>query len=246
MAVDEEGDGPILAAELALGVLDPPERVAAEARAKADPDFAAQVEAWRERFAPLLEEIAPQSPTPAAWMRIEAALGEPLAPRSPVARRRGLASPGALRDFARAAPSGWRFATFGAAAASLVWIAILIGLNPSRSEPTMTAALAPAAGARPYWIATLDRASGELRITPAASEPPDTRTRELWLIPAGGRPLPVGLFAPDKTGSLRLTAGLRAKAKAKATLAVSLEPPGGSPTGAPTGPVIATGGLKPV
>ena len=30
---------------------------------------------------------------------------------------------------------------------------------------------------------------------------------------------------------------------ADATLAVSLEPPGGSPTGAPTGPVIANGKL---
>jgi anti-sigma-K factor RskA len=32
----------------------------------------------------------------------------------------------------------------------------------------------------------------------------------------------------------------------RTTLAVSLEPPGGSPTGQPTGPVIATGELKPI
>jgi anti-sigma-K factor RskA len=32
-------------------------------------------------------------------------------------------------------------------------------------------------------------------------------------------------------------------AAADATLAVSLEPPGGSPTGLPTGPVIANGKL---
>jgi anti-sigma-K factor RskA len=40
-----------------------------------------------------------------------------------------------------------------------------------------------------------------------------------------------------------LPADLAALVKGNATLAVSLEPPGGSTTGLPTGPVIATGKL---
>ncbi|MGH6986264.1 MAG: anti-sigma factor [Caulobacteraceae bacterium] len=243
---DEKREGSLLAAELALGVLDEPERGSAEARATADPAFAAEVDDWRGRLAPLLEKVAPTPPPATVWARIDAALSEP--PAS-LARARPLRGPAADR-FTRGrlwpSPVRWRFAGLGAMAASIVWIAVLVGLHPSRGGPAMTAALAPAPGARPYWIATLDTASGELRLTPASAEPPDARARELWLIPAGGRPLRVGLFAPDRSGKVRLDTALRAKTNSRATLAVSLEPPGGSPTGAPTGPVIATGKLTPI
>lgn len=63
------------------------------------------------------------------------------------------------------------------------------------------------------------------------------------LIPADGKPRPVGLLRADAAVSLTLPADLAALAKNDAVLAVSLEPPGGSPTGLPTGPVIATGKL---
>jgi anti-sigma-K factor RskA len=65
------------------------------------------------------------------------------------------------------------------------------------------------------------------------------RFPELWIIPAGGKPRPVGMISGVR--SLTLAGG-----EAKATFAVSLEPAGGSPTGAPTGPVIATGVLSAV
>ena len=48
-----------LAAEHALGVLTARERAAAELRMAREPDFAAKVEAWRERLAPLAEGVAP-------------------------------------------------------------------------------------------------------------------------------------------------------------------------------------------
>ena len=60
-----------LAAEHALGVLDARERAAAEARMATDPAFAADVEAWRERLAPMLESVAAVPPTPELWRRIE-------------------------------------------------------------------------------------------------------------------------------------------------------------------------------
>src|SRR5688572_31781832 len=60
-----------LAAEHALGVLDARERAAAETRMATDPAFAADVEAWRERLAPMLESVAAVPPTPELWRRIE-------------------------------------------------------------------------------------------------------------------------------------------------------------------------------
>ncbi len=63
------------------------------------------------------------------------------------------------------------------------------------------------------------------------------------MIPAGGTPHSLGLLANHGGTALTLTADNRARIAAGATLAVSLEPLGGSPTGLPTGPVVATGAL---
>ena len=65
---------------------------------------------------------------------------------------------------------------------------------------------------------------------------------ELWLIPAGGKPHPLGLLRADHTVII-IPHDLVPHTTRNAVLAVSLEPQGGSPTGQPTGPVIATGKL---
>ncbi|HZD92025.1 MAG TPA: anti-sigma factor [Pseudolabrys sp.] len=58
---------------------------------------------------------------------------------------------------------------------------------------------------------------------------------ELWLIPAGGKPHPLGLLQADRTVTITIPRDLIADATRNAVLAVSLEPPGGSPTGQATG-----------
>ncbi len=80
-------------------------------------------------------------------------------------------------------------------------------------------------------------------MVPAAFSADATRVPELWLIPADGKPRPLGLLSADRPVTIAIPAELRAQAIGDAVLAVSLEPPGGSPTGQPTGPVIASGKL---
>src|SRR5450432_3873314 len=63
------------AAEHALGVLGSAERRQAEARMAADPAFAAQVEAWRDRLVPMADTLVAVSPPHALWLRIERSLG---------------------------------------------------------------------------------------------------------------------------------------------------------------------------
>jgi anti-sigma-K factor RskA len=75
--------------------------------------------------------------------------------------------------------------------------------------------------------------------TPVAFEP--GRAPELWLIPAGGKPIPVGMIAHDRPTTIALDAKLVAQLGPTALLAVSVEPVGGSPTGQPTGAVVAKG-----
>jgi anti-sigma-K factor RskA len=66
---------------------------------------------------------------------------------------------------------------------------------------------------------------------------------ELWMIAPGGRPHPMGMM--PRTGAMRATlpADVAAQLREGVTLAVSVEPEGGSPTGLPTGAVIAAGPL---
>lgn len=54
----------------------------------------------------------------------------------------------------------------------------------------------------------------------------------------------MGVLASTGPSRMTLPAGQRAALKAGITLAVSIEPIGGSPTGLPTGPVVASGKLS--
>src|SRR5262245_35362054 len=64
----------LLAAELALGVLEGGERITAGQRAARDRAFALLVEAWEQRLAPWAAEIREVSPPPQVWDRISSAL----------------------------------------------------------------------------------------------------------------------------------------------------------------------------
>jgi len=80
-------------------------------------------------------------------------------------------------------------------------------------------------------------------VVPAAFAADATRVPELWLIPADGKPRPLGILRADRAVTITIPPALVPHATSNAVLAVSLEPQGGSPTGQPTGPVIATGKL---
>jgi anti-sigma-K factor RskA len=67
---------------------------------------------------------------------------------------------------------------------------------------------------------------------------------ELWLIPAeGGDPVSLGVLGA-LDARIVVAESERPRLRAGATLAVSVEPAGGSPTGKPTGPVILTGRIS--
>jgi len=73
---------------------------------------------------------------------------------------------------------------------------------------------------------------------------PAGKSHELWVLPAkGGAPVSLGLLPHTGDHHRVLTASQRAALAGAKTIAVSLEPEGGSPSGAPTGPVVYTGKL---
>ncbi|MGC1948970.1 MAG: anti-sigma factor [Pseudolabrys sp.] len=217
-------DDELLAAELALGVLEGAERATAERRATRDRGFARLVEDWEHRLTPWAAEIAEISPPPQVWERISSAL-----PAQP--SRAGL-----WHNL-----TFWRGASLAAGALAAACLAALLYFGVFIQQQPLVATIE--GGGQRHFVATIDSGRGTVAVVPAAFSPDATRVPELWLIPPDGRPRAVGMLHADQTVVLTLPPELAALAKNNAVLAVSLEPPGGSTTGLPTGPVIATGKL---
>ncbi|HEX8375723.1 MAG TPA: anti-sigma factor [Geminicoccaceae bacterium] len=199
---------------------------------------------WNGRLVPLGEEVAPVEPRPELWARIEASISKAAQPEGPargdnvVQLRRRL---GLSRLWA------------GGATAIAASLAFVLFTRPEAAPPPP--APAPAAAPAPLvamlasekgaarLLATYDPAAGALLIAPAGLEPVRGQAHQLWLIPADGKPLPLTLVAAGKPARMKMPEEMRGKIGARATLAISVEPPGGSPTGLPTGAVIASGTL---
>ncbi|MEG8040763.1 anti-sigma factor [Sphingomonas sp. LR60] len=229
-------DDRILAAELVIGLLAEEEAAVAEARRAQDTDFAAEVEWWETRFAPLFDHYREVTPPPHLAARIEAMLGLPnVAGRTKRVHWRSLAFG----------------ATGGAIAASLAaWLltpATVVSPAPPVTVPATPAGLMIAQLAwtdktkAPPPVAIVESATGSVRLSRAV-DTPDGRDGQLWRIPAGGKPIPLGLLPRGDGREVRVA--LANLPMAGSTLAISIEPLGGSPTGQPTGPVVLAGTVE--
>ena len=229
--IDPAGSGNMIAAEYVLGVLGASERREVERRLAQEPELAAEVAFWEERLAGLADGAAPVLPPPEIGSQIEAIL------RARTARHASLWESLAFwRGFAIASA-----ALAAASLTALVYIGLLAG-GPTARAPLM--ATIGAASGQPNFVAAVTASGDSLTVVPASLLTNDPRAIELWLIPVGEtRPRSLGLIQPGQPIRLQIPPDLAGRVTADATLAVSLEPAGGSPTGAPTGPVIATGKL---
>jgi len=220
-------DGNLIAAEYVLGVLGAAERREVERRLAREPALASEVAFWEERLNGLADAVAPVSPPEAIWSRIETAIG-------------GAPKPWSVWQ----SLTFWRSFAIASATLAAASIAALayIGLVPAARVPLM-ATISGSAG-QPNFVASVTATGNTLVVVPAALLTNDPRAFELWLIPTGEtRPRSLGLIQPGQPIRLDVPSDLAGAVTPDATLAVSLEPPGGSPTGQPTGPVIAAGKL---
>jgi anti-sigma-K factor RskA len=240
-------DGPdMTAAELALGVLEGDERAQAVRRVLSEPGFARAVEQWRGYLSQLFD-LWPAITAPDILPRIERSIDR-------------------LHDTTDAIvphPRGSRLwpslaVLSSIAAAGLLVILLVRPLSLPTVPPSPTAPATPVAAPLPTLVASLepegrqapmtvvyDQRSGTLRLTETTLARAD-RSAELWVIPGDGTPRSLGLLQDTGGTTLALSPTVRAYLAAGATLAVSIEPVGGSKTGAPTGPVVAKGALSPV
>ncbi len=241
----EDGGENWLAAEYALGVLPAPDRLRAERLARQNLSFAAEVQGWERRLAPLGEAIRPQTPPAALWAAIERELPAP----RPLPRPAPQPTPSARVE--RLVAPVWRWFALGSTgllAASLAAITLLVTAPAPTSMPAMMASVASADGAS-LVTAVFDPANGHAMLMPADMTMPEGRVPELWLIPEGQAPISLGLLQPGRPLRIELRRSDMPDGMMRhggATLAISAEPEGGSPTGQPTGPVLGTGALRSV
>ncbi len=94
-------------------------------------------------------------------------------------------------------------------------------------------------------VASWDPAARQLVLAVPGDMPADpTHSHELWVIPADGKPRSLGTMPAGRQMHMRLADALAQLLQQGATIAISVEPPGGSRTGAPTGPVVVSGALS--
>ena len=176
---------------------------------------------WEKQLAPLARAVPAVEPPPHVWDRIETATG------SRAARPTGTAA------------GLWRALAAGLAALAVLVVGVYLGQQ--RPEPAQYVAVI-SDQATPIWL--LQAFTEELRVNTINARPiPLANAYELWMLPDGAPPVSLGLLPAAGNAALPLDAQALAVLAQTMTLAVSLEPAGGSPTGAPTGPVLFTAPL---
>lgn len=222
-------DDELLAAELAFGLIDGAEAAAALQRVDADPAFAAAHLRWLDYAAAMFSDAA-EVPSAAVWQAIAARI--PANDSAP----RGSAS--TLR--------WWQAGAMAASVAALVLgvvavrkpqtVVVQVPVSAQPSAP-MVAVLT---GKRGVVTVSYDPASG--RMTSAVSGLDiGKHSPELWVIPADGKPRSMGVVHADTPSWGKVPEAASAVMGEGVTIAVTVEPLGGSPSGLPTGPVILSG-----
>jgi anti-sigma-K factor RskA len=218
-------------AEYALGLLTPDEHAAVGTRLRTDRLLRSELGFWRSRLSGLDAQFA-ETPAPAAiWSRIE------------------------RRLFADAAPAGWWnslavWRGLSAAAAAIAVVAIGINIATPRPDPNAFAAQLVAAlsaqGSNVQVVALYNAQTGQVRLTTISGDAVPDKDYELWAIEGSNAPKSMGVIPINQRVDVPVKSDILAGFGPGVTLAISLEPKGGSPTGAPTGPVVAAGKATPI
>ncbi|HVM37011.1 MAG TPA: anti-sigma factor [Sphingomicrobium sp.] len=232
-----------LAAEYALGVLEGDELAVARDLLQHEAEFRRDVGRWLGRFAPLLEEVGEVQPPASVWAAVQ----------------RRIAAVSGANDNERLLErrlTRWRVAAGGATALAAS-LALILLTRPAAVPPPPAAPSAQAPAASPMLamlgderqpnmlVASWDPGSRNLVIAAAATLRDDpAHDHELWVIPADGKPRSLGVLPQNARMHARLDPAMARELHQGATLAVSVEPPGGSPADGPTGPVVASGKLE--
>jgi anti-sigma-K factor RskA len=244
MTEDEELDG--LAAEYVLGSLSLAERAQVDTRRRRDATLDRAVKAWERRLGPLGAATPGIEPPPELFAKITSRLPSADRPAGATViamsgRRRG--------GVGRAIAVG----TSALAACLVLAIALLLLKVPAtptklvaelhRSAGTAADEGAGAKGPAALTV-TIDLGAHSMVVKPVSLRATPRRSFELWLLRGGGAPpVSLGLVSHSAPTTVPWRENFPTSGLVDDSLALSLEPEGGSPVGAPTGPILFVGKL---
>ena len=214
--------------------------------AREEPAVHAAILRWQDRLAGVSELQATAEPVDKVWCGIETRLGwkapvESLAPGPPMAEP-------AAGWWQRLwlTPLFWR----GAAAAMAVVAVLSIGIGMQvgqQREPAPAAIIAVLNDdhAQPAMLVSWDASARSLIVRRLDHlELSERQVLQLWALPADGKPRSLGLIEPGASKAMPMPAPMAAMIVEGASLAVTVEPPGGSGREGPSGPMAAEGKLS--
>lgn len=245
MAKETENQSPehddMLAAELALGLLEGDDRAMALRKQLSDPDFAAKVDVWNDQLSPLLSEIEDSEPKLTTWAEIAKKIDQ----IGPV----GSINVVNLMDRQL---KRWRLAAIGsgAIAASL---AVALLLNNGVSGPSLesgdvtdqfSSQLAVSQLTGPIeglvLVASYDPVSAQMKID--VSGMPETETQpEIWIVAANQAPQSLGQIGRDGISAMTVASDHRPLINSSSTLVLTMEPASETPHDEPSGEAVASG-----
>ena len=209
-------------AEYVLGTLAGEARAAFEAELARDESLRRAVAAWSERLQPLADSVSPVAP--------------PLSVRDRVLARIGGAEEARPFSIVR-----WLAWTFGASAvAAAVAVAAVLLFTPQPPELGGYAMLRQPSDNASVVVFQIDKDRSRIVLLAQAPKAGADKDYELWVLPPGKSPVSLGVLKAEERIERPIDAMRAALIQPGTTLAVSLEPNGGSPNGAPTGPVLYT------
>jgi anti-sigma-K factor RskA len=200
-----------LAAEYVLGTLRGPARRRFEKLRASIPLADERCRFWEESLMPLASGLRPVQPPPHVWQGIRTRLNLVESPR-------------------RSRPG--RPLAIAAGVLLIAGLSALLYWRSVSTRPTEVASITTQAGAQVWQV---DVYTGRLVVHAGQLPPhPTDREYELWALPAGGKPVSLGVLPGTGTAKRELTAAQQQALANAAQVAVTLEPTGGSPTGQPT------------
>lgn len=234
----------MLSAEYVLGTLHSRARARFERLLTHDAALRREVRYWENRLAGLNRRFKAETPRAVVWASINYQINAgskkvvPLRPENVVPARSTL----------------WRnWAVVSTAACALLGFSLIQKMNQAPQVITRTETVrveVPVAQPLPYvamlqvpkseakWKVSIYPDKGMIKVSTTGQYALDEQAKslELWVVSKDG-PHSLGLLPMKGDGEMKMPEGLQLDA-GDATLAISLEPRGGSPTGKPTGPVL--------
>lgn len=250
-------DNAMIAAEYALGLLEGQELLAARGRLANNPAFAAEVEYWEKRLAPLLDEVAPLVPSAELWAKIEARVAAQRAAQAEADLAGGGGSSAANIVDLQSRLRRWQWTaglTSAAAAVALAFMVFAPGTGPVDDSPTQQlaqtdplVAQVPIGDTGLRLDVTYIPESNKLLVGAIGLAPDGVHDHELWLVPDDGSKLQsLGVVAPGKVNAMELPAEITRNLASGVEVVLTREPIGGKPEGVDAGPVVAEGAFSQV